>query len=120
MRGFFFRPSKLRILPIFFSTIHATTPIRIVPSISKLFILRKEASEIYTSGSISEEHFQFAMQRIDELVSKFRKEMFLRLHDYILTNKGKGVLSEDDLRRYLTGEYIDFDSYKILMEVVKK
>jgi hypothetical protein len=38
MRGFFFRPSKLRILPIFFSTIHATTPYQ-TPKLMKKILL---------------------------------------------------------------------------------
>jgi len=93
---------------------------KIVKGMSELIKLRRNISVKLENGLLNPEHFNDLHNRIDGIMDKLRKTLFLRL--YALTNRkdelGKMDIKNDEIIRYLerlvASSYLHFDDYKKL------
>jgi hypothetical protein len=100
MRGFFFRPSKLRILPIFFSTIHATTPLRreVTKKIGQYLITLQKAK---SDNNSKEEIIHARWQLIDFFYTEYipAYDSFIKIARFVY---------EDDRQTFIEVDVLPF------------
>lgn len=89
--------------------------LKIVPSIHTLIIKRDELTHDFSEGVLTDEHYSFLMNRVDDLINKFRKALGIRFNEMI--EKDKSILNNDlksILRKYCTAEYLNIEDYEKL------
>jgi hypothetical protein len=92
--------------------------IKIIPSIHKLIEKRDELTDDLSEGILTNEHYSFLMNKVDDLINKFRKSLFYRLHEIF----ERGVLEKPDLsilQKYCTAEYLNMEDYNSLKSKCK-
>jgi len=83
---------------------------KIIPSIHKLIEKRDKLTDDLSEGILTNEHYSFLMNKVDDLINKFRKSLFYRLHEIIERgNINKPAISI--LQKYCTAEYLNMDDY---------
>ncbi len=93
--------------------------LKIVPGIHELLELRNKLAQDFSEGSLTDEHYTFLMNRADEIMSKFRKSLGLRLNE-IIERKGKNSSSMLELiRKYCTADYLSWDDFELLKKKIK-
>jgi len=93
---------------------------QIVMGLSGLVDLRQEVSDGLNKGKINIEHFNELQSRIDDIMEKLRKCLFLRLNELFNREEKYGGISREDeqlkklLTKYVTSSYLSFDDFKRL------
>lgn len=94
----------------------------IISGLSGLVDLRQDINIALQEGKINIEHFSEIQARIDSIMEKLRKSLFLRLNGLLLIEPLHGGFSIDEkngaikklLLKYVTSNYLNFDDYKKL------
>lgn len=94
--------------------------LKIIPSIHKLIESRIYLTSSFSDGELTDEHYTFLMERIDYLVNKFRKSLGLRLNELLSRESMKNTETLHLLRKYCTADYLTWDDYKTLKDLIVK
>jgi TRAP-type uncharacterized transport system substrate-binding protein len=87
---------------------------KIIDGIVKTFELR---DELKNSTSLNDSHFSFVQNRIDQIMVKLRKSLYLRLNEIIeRQNEVTDKLTKEDIRKYHTADWITEEAYKKLVD----
>jgi hypothetical protein len=81
--------------------------------IQSLMILRRS---INNSTVLTDTHFNITNDRIDKIIDKLRRLLFLQLHEMKESNQPH-LLNKDDIRKYLTADWITEEAYRNLIAV---
>lgn len=94
---------------------------KVVGGMSRLVDLRQEINKALNHGKLNSEHFNNLLVRIDTIMDKLRKSLFLRLHEIFNREPRFNRLDINDkqikklLITYVTSSYLNFDDYKKLI-----
>lgn len=94
---------------------------KIVKGMSQLVDLRQNINKALDSGKLNIENFSDLLVRVDSIMDKLRKSLFLRLHEMFNREIHFGVFDKNDeqmrklLRKFVTSSYLNFDDYKKLI-----
>ncbi len=94
---------------------------RIVTHISNLIKLRRSVSDAYRIGKLNTDHFDDLHSKMDTVINKMRKSLFLRINELINRSSDQMKLIKEDpkvketLRNYLNSSLFKTKTFSILL-----